>query len=187
MEIFWQYFKETLAWPLTRIPGGLAALAKGGAGALDQARQDIVWLRRQFNPLTCDPQYLEHYAQARGIKQHRLESAEQFRGRVVNAYTWQALGGRNGGMITILASFGYAATRIVNLRDEDPLRWAEFRVEMEPPHDGFQAEDYELLAWAINDQKPARSKLGGLRLRREAALGLYAGGGLIFRPRITIQ
>lgn len=186
MGIFWRYFKENLAWPLTRIPGGLAALAEGAAGALDQVRQDILWLRLQFNPSTCETQYLEHYARARGIRRHRLESLDLFRVRVVSAYAWQLMGGKVSGLRKILDYYGYVVAGIVNLRTEDPARWAEFRVALEPPAEGFRADDYELLAWAINDQKPARSKLASIRLNREASLGLFAGMVLIARPRITI-
>ena len=186
MGVFWRYFKEALAWPLIRIPGTLAAVVEGAAGALDQVREDILWLRQQFNPATCEEQYLEHYARARGIRRHRLESPGTFRARVVNAYAWQLQGGRVAGLIAILSHYGYAVVRVVNLRNEDATRWAEFRVITDTPAAGFLAEDYELLSWVINEQKPARSKLASIRINREASLGLFAGMVLIARPRITI-
>jgi hypothetical protein len=186
MEIFWRYFRDTLGWPLVRVPGALAAIVAGAASLLDQVREDMLWLRRQFNPATCEEQYLDHYAQARGIRHHRLESADRFRARVVNAYTWQLQGGRVAGLFAILSHYGYAVVRIVNLRDEDPARWAEFRVVTDPPAEGFGADDYELLAWVINEQKPARSKLAGIRLTRSASLALFSGMALISRPRIIV-
>lgn len=186
MGIFWRYFKEALAWPLIRIPGALAVVVEGAAGSLDQVREDILWLRRQFNPVTCEEQYLEHYARARGIRRHRLESPDQFRARVVNAYTWQLQGGRTAGLLHILAHYGYVVAGIVSLRNEDPARWAEFRVVTDPPATGFLAEDYELLSWVINEQKPARSKLASIRINRTASLTLFSGMTLISRPRIIV-
>ncbi|MGE4297518.1 MAG: phage tail protein [Desulfovibrionaceae bacterium] len=159
---FWQYFRDTLAWPLIRRVGLLAALAEGGAGALDDVRDSEVWLRKQFHPGLAEAEHVATFARARGITRHRLETDDQFRSRVVRAYAWQLLGGKQAGLPQILEHYGYAVERIVNLRDEDPERWADFRVELEAER--LQADDYELLGWILNDQKPARSKLADIRL-----------------------
>lgn len=164
MKAFWRYFKDTLAWPLIRGRSALAAVAEGAAGSLDLVLEHILWLRRQFNPATCDMEHVAHYARARGITRHHLETDGQFRARVVNAYAWQLLGGRQAGLPLIIAHFGYAAAKIINMRQTDPDRWAEFRVEIESARaGGMSVDDYELLDWVLNDQKPARSKLAGIR------------------------
>lgn len=170
MASFWPYFRDTLAWPLIRRAGALACLVEGFARSLDQAKADILWLRDQFHPTTCEEAFVERLAAARGIARHPLESAAQFRARVVKAYAWQLQGGGQEGLPSILRAYGYPGCTVENLRAEEPERWAEFRVvaPVSSQGEGFSARDAELLEWVVAEQKPARSLLAGVRL--EASL-----------------
>lgn len=165
MSLFRDYFKKTLRFKLIWKPGPLSQMAEGGAEALDQAREDALWLREQFLPEICEPEYLKNFARSRGIKRYSRETDEQYKARVVLAFTWQLLGGRHAGLIKLLEYYGYKGIKVVNLRDEDPLRWAEFRVDTQPAEgQGFMEDDFYILDWLINDQKPARSLLAQLRM-----------------------
>lgn len=165
MEGFWPYFRDTLAWPLIRRAGALACLVEGFARSLDQAKADILWLRDQFHPLTCEEAFVGRLAAARGIARHPLESDAQFRARVVKAYAWQLQGGGQDGLPSILLAYGYPGCTVESLREEDPERWAEFRVvaPVSQLGQGFSSRDSELLDWVIAEQKPARSLLAELR------------------------
>ena len=190
MSIFWKYFRDTLAWPLIRVPGSLAALGEGIAKNLDTARTDILWLRNQFNPLTCEVEYLEYHGSSRGIYRFGLETDEQFRARVVQAYIFQVKGSRVLGMPEIFQLFGYNIIEVKSLRDEDPERWAEFRILIDPPASGYSFADYNLIAYMANDLKPARSKLASIGIKLpsfEREDPIYFGGALVLNPLITIS
>ena len=98
MSLFWDYFKNTLRFPLIWKPGTIAQLAKGGAQALDIAKDDITWLRKQFMPSECDLEHLQNHAEARGLKKFRLEDDEFWRNRVANAFMFYKMGGTLKGL-----------------------------------------------------------------------------------------
>ncbi len=183
MAFFWKYFRETLKFPLISKDGPLAQLAQGGAEVLDDVREVIIWLRDQFNPETCDADMLDGFAASRGITRHGMESVDVFRDRVAAAYAWHLLGGSVGGLETILAHYGFPDADIVNLRDEDESRWAEFRVEFNDPGLSYGDDGLELLGWVINDQKPARSMLSEVRINQPVELPVFFGGGVICRTK----
>jgi len=163
MGVFWRYFVETLRWPLLLVGGPLAVLVKGAAGSLDQARQDILWLREQFSPETCDEQHVEEHGRSRGIRRHPLEGFERFRARVISAYAWSLLGGKQSGLRKILASYGFIDATVYSLRIEDPQRWAEFRCHL-ASEVTVGSQDYDLWLWVLNDQKRASAKLAGIEV-----------------------
>jgi len=159
MSVFGDYFKKSLRWPLATGTGALALLVDGGASALDSAREHILWLRDQFMPELCDDEFLDTFAASRGIVRAPLETQEHFYGRVRAAYLWWARGGRASSIETALEKyFGFGRVTVESLRDEDAARWAEFRVNVEVVGtDLFVTQDQ--IEWAINENKPARSKL----------------------------
>ena len=159
MSVFWKYFKDKLRWLLIWNKGPVSAVVKGMAYTLDACREDIFWLRNQFSPATCDDKYVVAFARSRGIKRAAPEIDDDlFRARVIYAYAWQRMGGKNYGLKKILEYFGHTKILIINLRDEDPARWAEFRVEISPAVGaGFVESDYDFIRWLIGDNKPARS------------------------------
>jgi hypothetical protein len=157
--MFWDYFKNTLRLPFIANPGQLAMLAEGGADILDASRDDALTLRDQFLPERCEAANLKHFAACRGIVRAQLEPEIHWQGRVRLAYLWHIRGGRAGGLAaTLVGYFGFTAVQVVNLRAEDPARWAEFRVicDLGGVSPWFEVNQ---VTWAINELKPARSKL----------------------------
>ena len=163
MSEFWQYFRDVLRWPLIHKPGPLAALVRGKAACLDDARDDIVNFRKQWFPEFCENGLVQGFGESRGLVRHPKESAAQFRSRVVNAYAWHLLGGKVEGLPKILKFYGFDIGEIVNMRKYTPTRWAEFQLGLKTPT--TQAEQAALLAdldaiiWLVNEYKPARSVL----------------------------
>ena len=163
MSEFWQYFRDVLRWPLIHKPGPLAALVRGKAACLDDARDDIVNFRKQWFPEFCENGLVQGFGKSRGLVRHPKENAEQFRSRVVNAYAWHLLGGKVEGLPNILKFYGLDIGEIVNMRKYTPTRWAEFQLGLKTPT--TQAEQAALLAdldaiiWLVNEYKPARSVL----------------------------
>ena len=164
MSELWKYFRDVLAWPLIHAPGPVQAVVKGLALTLDGARDDAVYLRRQFFPGLCEAELVAAHGESRGIVRHPRETAEQYRQRVVKAYRWHQLGGKIEGLPEILRFYGFDAIKIDNLRRWAPSRWAEFQLGLKAPV--TQAEQTTLLAdldtliRLVNEYKPARSKLG---------------------------
>ena len=77
MSEFWKYFRDTLAWPLIHAPGPLQAVTQGVALALDNVRDDFVFLRRQWFPALCEPELVADHGVSRalcGIQKRRRSS-----------------------------------------------------------------------------------------------------------------
>lgn len=183
MSLFWDYFRNTLRFPPILRPGPLAMLAEGAALGLDAARNVILQLRDQFLPEKCEDVYLARYARSRGIVRAPLEPEGHYQARIRLAYLWWRRGGRASAMKQVLVSyFGFARVDIINLRTEDPDRWAEFRVvcELVGEQPIFTLDQ---VVWAINEIKPAGKKLAEVLFVASAigdvpawSIGLYAAG-----------
>lgn len=190
MSVFRDYFKKTLRFLPVQKPGAIAALCEGGAGVLDTAREAVLWLRDQFHPERCSEDTLSRFAESRGISRFSYESDEQYFGRIRWAYSWYVKGGRDAGMLWILQD-GYSVenAEVINLRNEDPLRWAEFAIKVEN-FTGQALLSLPSVIAAINEVKPARSKFAGFRLkmttetatRHVGASGPVSGGVATIYP-----
>jgi hypothetical protein len=160
---FWTYFRDRLRFGLIAKPGPLQALVRGTAHRLDTVRDDAAILRAQWFPQLCEPELVPAYGTSRGITRHHTETPEQFRSRVLNAYAWHLLGGKQEGLPEILRFYGFDIARIDNLRKYQPSRWAEFQVGLINPEtlaaQGDILRSLETLIWLINEYKPARSVL----------------------------
>lgn len=160
MSEFWKYFRDTLAWPLIHAPGPLQAVTQGVALALDNVRDDVVFLRRQWFPALCEPELVADHGASRGLVRHPKETPEQYRARVVNAYRWHMLGGKTEGLPEILKFYGFDMA-IENMRPFAPTRWAEFMVRLNTSPSYVdqlrQIDELSELVWLINEYKPARS------------------------------
>jgi len=184
MGVMWDYLRG-LGWNLIQLRrGALAMLAEGGGTALDDVREAILWLRAQFNPETCETQYLDVHARSRGITRAPREPAGKYKVRVVKAFPWHYQGGKQLGLPQILALYGYDAT-VIPFRTIDPERWAEFLVEVERTS-SMTSEDRRLLLWAINDQKQATAKLADLRVVTSLPLGLDLSLALTAEQCLTL-
>lgn len=186
MGVFWDYFRDGLGWGLFQYGGPLAALAQGLAATFDAVREDIFWLRDQLHPATCEDAYVQLHGESRGVYRHPLETDAQYRKRVVKAWTWQRLGSKDTGMPTVLEHYGYPDCEARNLRDEDPERWAEFKLRVGVPTSGMGTEDYQLIHWTANETKPARSVLAGLETVAETDAAVRAATALAVGTVVTL-
>lgn len=181
MGLFWTYFRDTLRLPFVRGQGPLAMLAEGGADALDDARDVISLLRDQFVPFRCEAIYLARFARSRGIVRSPLEPEEHWLARVRFAYHWWSRGGRASAMAEGLRlGFGFSAVRVINMRAEDPAKWAQFRCELDGVT-GDVLSRVDQVRWAINEVKPARSKLFALRFAAAPVLAERHSGIIVQR------
>ncbi|MCH5277462.1 MAG: hypothetical protein J1E80_06455 [Desulfovibrionaceae bacterium] len=172
---FWQYFHEKLNWPHIFQPGPVSALVKGLALSMDDVREDILWLRRQFSPATADAELIGRYGASRGIARHAFDSDDSYRLRVVNAFAWHKLGGKVRGLERIFTENRLPAA-ILPASSLD--LWAHFRVRLDVSNAVFDMDAAALAFWLANEYKPARSKLETLwttdktPLDRAIAVGL---------------
>lgn len=185
MGLIWDYFRETLRLPFIQKPGPLAMLSAGGADRLDIVRDEILAVRDQFFAPRCEDVYLVRFAASRGIARSPEEPEEHWRERVRFAYHWWARGGRESAMAeALMVGFGFVRAVVINMRAEDPARWASFRVMLTSGStDDVPAVSVASIVWAINESKPARSKLAALQFA--TASGLYIGAGSVTGITVT--
>lgn len=156
---FWQYFKDYLAFPFIRQKNALAVLMKGLALTMDSVRKDIAAMRDQFVVPKCDNSLITSYGLSRGVPRTRFDNDRQFRTRVERALAWHKLGGKNEGLVRILAEYGYPGGEIENLRHKDPAKWATFNINLLDPGSSLDQEKVAAIYEIANMYKPARSKI----------------------------
>ncbi len=152
---FWQYFHDRLNWPAIFRPGPVSALVKGLALYMDDVREDILWLRRQWNPSTADDDMIAAYGTSRGILRTRYDSDESYRLRVSQAFVWHKLGGKVQGARKIFSEFGFPDMIVSNV--SDPALWAHFDVTMPLTDAGLSDAELALFWSVLYEVKPARS------------------------------
>lgn len=179
MTGFKKYFFKVLRWPLLHSPGPLAALVEGLARTFDEVCGDIVWLRNQFNPWTCDPDMIPAHAASRGIIRHPSEPEDKYAERCIRAFAWQKLGGGQIGMPRIMEHYGFPGVSMTNMRFEEEERWAEFKVRVPVPETGLDSEDCKLIVWNANETKPGRSRLAGINAESKLPGSANAAGKVI--------
>ena len=162
---FWNWARKVLCWPfIMRGVGPLCVLIEGCCRAADDVLADMHWLVEQFNPKTCELEYVDRFGAARGLVRHLRENEIMWRKRVCAAYLWHKLAGRKHGMPKILAHFGYTGAEMINRAAiGEPDLWAHFKVDLGGQYP-FAPEDYNLVNWIINETKPAKSILDTITL-----------------------
>ncbi len=186
MSVFKEYFFDILRWPLIAKPGPLAMLVEALARSLDDVREDIIWLRDQFNPWTSETQMIPPHALSRGIVRHESETDQQYQERCIRAFAWHQYGGGQVGMPNILAHFGYPQAQMLNVRAEDIARWAEFRVRLPIPKTGLRTNDYQRIGWIVGETKPARSVLAGIVVNSQSPTTVYVAGTTYTSMRVRL-
>lgn len=180
---FWRYFHDRLHWPAIFRPGPLSALAKGLALYMDDVREDILWLRRQWHPATADDALMAAYGASRGIIRQRFDTDETYRRRVVQALAWHKLGGKWRGLERIYAQIGFAALVLPSAYAE---RWAHFRLKLDVSETGWDQDVSALAIWLANEYKAARSKLEGILTVSRVPLDLRHAVGVATADRVII-
>lgn len=163
---FWTYVFDKLRWGLIDKPGPVQAVVKGVAHRFDEVRDDAVFMRAQWFPQLCEPELVPEHGYSRGVIRHHTETPEQYRRRVINAYAWHLLGGKQEGLPEILRFYGFDIAELESLRKYQSSRWAEFQVGLHNPNSLEEQnailESLETFVWLINEYKPARSILARL-------------------------
>lgn len=175
MSRFWKYFHDSLNWPAIFSPGPVSAVVKGLALYMDDVREDILWLRRQWSPATADDEQVAKYGESRGIQRTRFDTDESYRLRVVNAYAWHKLGGKVRGLERIFSENQYQAQVLPSSK---PELWAHFRLNLNVTDTGFDDQSGPLAFWLANEYKPARSVLEGLITTSTVPLESHTSIGL---------
>ncbi|MGE4319616.1 MAG: phage tail protein [Deferribacterales bacterium] len=185
MSKFYQYFSQTLRFPFLRAGSAFLSLVKGIAVVLDEMLEKLNWVRDQFVPSKCETQYLRHFADSRSIKRYSFETDEQYRGRICAAYVFFAQAGKDAGVQAIFALYGLPAT-IESLRDTDEERWAEFYLIFADVTGEVISSTDEYIQ-IMNDVKPARSKLAGVKYNLETDGTLNVMSGLQTSSMVIVQ
>jgi len=205
MGLFWHYFRDTLRPTFIQTSDALALLAEGSARLLDDVRDIIITLRDQYSPTRCEPANLSRFAASRGLVRHALEPEEHWLARISFAYHYWARGGRASSLEEALRlGFGFAGAGVVRINTSGALydetsgaglydestgaildydnseRWAEFLVVcyLRPDQQVSGVSVMNGVIWAINEVKPARSKLAGVLFI--APLYDETSGGFLF-------
>lgn len=171
---FWQYFKYYLAFPFIQQKNALTVIVKGLALTMDNVRNDILAMRDQFVVPKADGSLISNYGLSRGIPRIRFDNDKQYRTRVEKALAWHKLGGKNQGLVQILAEYGYPNGEIENLRHTDPARWATFNVNLLDPGESLDQEKVNAIFEIANMYKPARSKLQGISFAKFQNAPVYS-------------
>ena len=192
MSLFWDYFRS-LNHPLTA-RGLFRALAEGGAGLLDAARDDALWLRSQFLPEQCEVELLDEFARSRGLRRLPFEVAERYRSRVVHAWrkgtvasvqdtlaaagywcsvreadqllaAWTAAGGEVLDGAGVLDGGSTLSAPGAHF-DWVPTHWAEYAIDLDIAAGEFSRAEQRAIVAAATLVAPARSRLIGLRFHQ---------------------
>jgi hypothetical protein len=161
------------------------ALARALGPEYDLLQEAIFIMREQALVATAGGRALDALGAERGIRRWMGEPDDHYRRRLLAAYRTYASDGTRAGMLAMLRVLGYPEAEVHELyRDGvvSPLfdghnrydgtivhsggvRWAEFRVKAKIEEDrSFTAADLALLLEAINNAKPAHTKLAELVL-----------------------
>ena len=172
---FWKYFHDRLNWLLIFNPGPVSAIIKGLAYRFDNVREDIIWLRRQWTPITCEDERIVPFGESRGIPRTRIDTDATYKNRVINAYIWHKLGGKIRGVERIYRENDFI-TKILNASNLE--LWAHFRVWIDVNNTVFGPDAAELAWFLANEYKPARSKIEYFITAIDITLEEYVGVGV---------
>lgn len=166
------FFKKLNFLPLHKSKA-LACIIEGLALYFDKIRQDIINTRNQYFIQMASDSLISDYGASRNITRSQYDTDEQFRSRVLNAFNWISLGGKEQGLMKILSDYGFPEAKFKNLRHENPELWAEF--EFTYPTNLF-IEDMKKIVEIINKYKPARSRLTKVNTPLQIAGSYYYAG-----------
>lgn len=175
MSRFWQYFHDRLNWGPIFSPGPVSAIIKGLAHELDSIREDILWLRRQWTPITCEDERIVPFGESRGVPRTRIDTDATYKNRVINAYIWHKLGGKIKGVERIYLENDFI-TKILSA--SNPELWAHFRVWIDVNDTVFGPDAAELAWFLANEYKPARSKIEYFITSINVPLDVHVGVGV---------
>ena len=185
MGLFWNFMRNQLRFRPALAGGPVAVILEGIGRAFDDVHADILWSRDQMNPKTCDDGLVPAFAKSRGIQKHPAETFDQYRTRVVNAWSWYRMAGRNQGVERILDHYGHKGCKLSSMKPVDSARWAEFEVAV-PANAPMGQDKYDAIREVINGAKAATASLARVSTKTQIPARLYVAVGLRVKTHIRI-
>lgn len=130
----------------------------------DEAMESIFKLREQSMVITAEGKGLDKHGKDRLLPRYGGESDEAYRLRLLNAFSIHSQVGSEPSMAEAFNRLGFSEAQIIEMKQVDPARWAEFRVEVKIPESGFSEVDRTSFLNTIRKMKPAHTKLASLDL-----------------------
>ena len=124
------------------------------SGQLEEVREQIRLLNRQFAGETAEGQQLEEIGKARGTYRLKGETDTSYRKKVMDAYLEKQKAGTLVGIQTALKNLGFKVT-ITELFKTNKARWSEFAVKV-TRWDGKAQQD--IFYDELNRMKPAHTR-----------------------------
>lgn len=168
---FSDYFYILLHRIFKRVPrqnSDADKLAKALGPNYDEAMEAIFKLREQALGITAQGKALDLIGKERLLPRYGGESDEAYRLRLMNAYSIHSQAGTAAAMTGAFERLGFTGAEIVEMRPEDPERWAEFRVLVGLPEAVFSELDYTSFINTIKQMKPAHTILASLDIEAPA-------------------
>lgn len=130
-----------------------------------EAALDTLFFRReQAFAATARGKALDQLGADRGLPRWQGETDDNYRLRLLAAYSTYSQLGTAAAMVNTLDRLGYTDATITEMRDEDPDRWAEFKVLLKLPKAIWRPPERTKTIRTISMMKPATTKLAYLDL-----------------------
>jgi hypothetical protein len=178
---FGEYIYSLLIGPLKKTGSDISILCQSLGSRYQEIKDMIFSIRRAWVIETAPKWALDLHGQDRLLPRLPDEPDETYRRRLQSARTIYALGGTDPGIIDAMARLGFTAT-IQNVRQIDPLRWAEMNIYLEGNIDEvLLAPTENAIIKAIKDTKASHSKVADLAIAYlvDAYVGYGAKGTII--------
>ncbi|MCL6479371.1 MAG: phage tail protein [Peptococcaceae bacterium] len=142
----------------------------------DGAVEAIFKLREQAMVITAQGKALDQLGRDRLLPRYGGESDDAYRLRLLNAFSIHSQVGTADAMTEAFKRLGFTEAEIIEMKQIDPDRWAEFKVVVGLPESGFSDLDRNSFLATIRKMKPAHTKLASLDLEA-SAVDIHGAGG----------
>lgn len=142
----------------------------------DDIKTAIFKVRNEANVASCSEEMLAVHGQDRDMPRLEGESFEAYRTRLSMKGIISEWGGTRKGILYALTSLGYRGSRVERLSQQEPKRWAEFDIYLNPGRDEV-IRDPLVIYREVQKVKEGSSKLNSIHFVTDlGANTLHAGG-----------
>lgn len=134
----------------------------------DELQEAIIKYREQALIFTADEQSLELHGWDRKLPRFKGESVEDYRRRLMNAFTIHSENGSYETMKDALQKLGFRNSNIEEYVFTDPERWSQFRLLLGLRTPEFSETERNNIVATINRIKPKHTKLASLDIESPA-------------------
>lgn len=128
----------------------------------DDIKTAIFKVRNEANVASCSEEMLAVHGQDRDMPRLEGESFEAYRTRLSMKGIISEWGGTRKGILYALTSLGYRGSRVERLSQQEPKRWAEFDIYLNPGRDEV-IRDPLVIYREVQKVKEGSSKLNSIR------------------------